>query len=174
MNNKIFYGLLIVLAAGLAITLALTSGNDRPKSRLGVEQPNAGRQHVAEDQRVDYKSAIPTSGSHWEVEAPWGFYDQELPNERVVHNMEHGGIVISYKPHLGQTTFDRVKGLFFKPFSDQSFQPNKVVMMPRQEQKEAIVMASWDRLMTLESYDQQKMIDYYLTNVGKSPEPSAN
>ncbi|HET9972943.1 MAG TPA: DUF3105 domain-containing protein [Streptosporangiaceae bacterium] len=31
-----------------------------------------------------------------------GIYDQPVPNERAVHNMEHGAIWITYQPSLPQ------------------------------------------------------------------------
>lgn len=52
--------------------------------------------HVPEGQRVDYNDAPPTSGQHWPATAPCGFYPDGLPDERVVHNLEHGNIVVSF------------------------------------------------------------------------------
>lgn len=52
--------------------------------------------HVPEGQRVDYSDAPPTSGEHWPTPASCGFYPDGLPDERVVHNLEHGAIVVSY------------------------------------------------------------------------------
>ncbi len=43
-----------------------------------------------------YNSVPPTSGWHYDTPAPWGVYDSQLANETFIHNMEHGGIVISY------------------------------------------------------------------------------
>ena len=52
--------------------------------------------HVPEGQRVDYSDAPPTSGQHWPATAPCGFYPDGLPDERAVHNLEHGNIVVSF------------------------------------------------------------------------------
>ena len=56
-------------------------------------------QHVSEPTPIDYTDLghfPPTSGHHWPRWAECGFYEQELPDELVVHNMEHGNIVVSY------------------------------------------------------------------------------
>src|SRR5687767_14475686 len=54
--------------------------------------------HVGGNQRVEYASLPPTSGSHWDLpHAGWGVKDNAQDDERVVHNLEHGGIVINYK-----------------------------------------------------------------------------
>ena len=52
--------------------------------------------HVPEGQRVEYQDAPPTSGEHWPTPARCGFYTESLPDERIVHNMEHGNVVVSY------------------------------------------------------------------------------
>ena len=45
-----------------------------------------------------YSTTPPTSGRHWDGWVACGFYapDQPVPDERIVHNMEHGNIVVSY------------------------------------------------------------------------------
>ena len=56
-------------------------------------------QHVSEPTPIDYTDLghyPPTSGHHWPKWAKCGFYEDALPDELVVHNMEHGNIVISY------------------------------------------------------------------------------
>jgi hypothetical protein len=61
--------------------------------------------HVAEGQRVDYQDAPPSSGQHWSTPAGCGFYTESLPDERIVHNMEHGNVVVSYNfTNPAQTT----------------------------------------------------------------------
>lgn len=39
----------------------------------------------------------PTSGNHFEILSRWGFLGAPLVPENVVHNMEHGGVVLWYK-----------------------------------------------------------------------------
>ena len=63
---------------------------------VGVEVPIEGSGHVDEGVRVDYNSTPPTSGEHWPRWADCGFYLESLPDERIVHNLEHGNIVVSY------------------------------------------------------------------------------
>lgn len=61
--------------------------------------------HVPEGQKVDYQDAPPSSGQHWSTPAGCGFYTESLPDERIVHNMEHGNVVVSYNfTNPAQTT----------------------------------------------------------------------
>jgi hypothetical protein len=65
---------------------------------LGQQQPIISSAHVARGETVEYSSYPPTSGDHWPPgnQAPCGFYPEGLRDERAVHNLEHGNIVVSY------------------------------------------------------------------------------
>ena len=54
------------------------------------------RNHVSEGTPVEYSSLPPTSGNHWPQWSQCGFFEEGLPDERIVHNLEHGNIVVSY------------------------------------------------------------------------------
>ena len=64
---------------------------------IGEQHPiMPSRQHLPEGQSVVYSTSPPTSGDHWDWWARCGFYGDGLPDERIVHNLEHGNIVVSY------------------------------------------------------------------------------
>ena len=60
------------------------------------------RDHFAATLRIadvdpeGYNTIPPTSGRHWDAWSACGFYNYPLPDELLVHNLEHGNIVISY------------------------------------------------------------------------------
>ena len=56
----------------------------------------ATKNHVQDGTIVAYNSVPATSGDHYFSPQPCGFYQGEVPDERVVHNLEHSNIVISY------------------------------------------------------------------------------
>lgn len=68
----------------------------------------ASAAHRPEGESIDYGAVPPTSGLHWSRWADCGVHDEEVPDERVVHNMEHGHVIISYNldpdlsPVMGQ------------------------------------------------------------------------
>jgi hypothetical protein len=169
MSSKIFYGFLAALVIGF---FAFTIANKEPeKPRPGVAHDDKGRTHV---QSKEYGGdEPPTSGDHAEPLA-WQVYDQEVPDANVIHNMEHGGVYISYRPDLPKDQVEKIKSLFSKPYSNPGFSPIKAVVAPRAKNKAPIVMSSWTRSETFNSFNEQAMIDYYLRNIGKSPEPGAS
>ena len=56
----------------------------------GYDHIRPGEPHPA------YNSNPPTSGWHWAQAQEWGVYDRLQVQEQLVHNLEHGGIVIQY------------------------------------------------------------------------------
>lgn len=173
MSNKFFIGFIALMIVGSAGFVAVKNSN-RPAQgeRPGVAHEDKGRKHVEEGGKL-YGGAIPpTSGDHASP-APWQVYNQEVPDVNTVHNLEHGGIVISYRPDLPQEQVTKMKELFSKPYSRKNFSPIKAIVAPRAANESPIIMSSWTRNLKMESFDEEKMVQYYLRNVGKAPEGSA-
>ena len=58
-----------------------------------------------------YLTTPPTSGRHWNGWVQCGFYTSPVPDERIVHNMEHGNIVVSYNL-TDQAQIDELQDVF--------------------------------------------------------------
>ena len=106
-TNKLYLAASIVIAVLVIASFAFASfsggggsaqGGDAQSyvDGVGFEVEIQGATHINEGQTAIYISAPPASGDHWPTPARCGFYEEELPDERVVHNMEHGNIVVSY------------------------------------------------------------------------------
>ncbi len=59
-----------------------------------IQVPSTDNHHT--DELIDYPDPPPTSGPHNECWATWGVHDMPVPDERWVHNLEHGGVVFLY------------------------------------------------------------------------------
>src|SRR6266513_2000932 len=66
--------------------------------KTGQEFPSLGNAHIQrlEEAHVPYNSDPPTSGPHMPGIAPWGMYDQPIPKEFQVHNLEDGSVLVQY------------------------------------------------------------------------------
>lgn len=162
---------LAVAVLGFVVVVVVGKMTAPPEPpRPGVEQSDYGREHV---KNKDYDGdQPPTSGPHASPLA-WGVYKTEIRDDQVIHNMEHGGVYISYQPNLPKDQIEKLKKLLSQPFSDPKFQPKKIVLAPRAANESPIVLSSWLRSETLIAYDQKKIEDYVTRNLGKSPEPLA-
>lgn len=130
----------------------------------GEEVPDLGGQHIAVGQEhTPYNSSPPTSGPHYGDPQPAGIYNEELIDERVIHSLEHGGVWIAYKPDLPQAQIDNLKKTIRKNRS-------KVLLSPRAKNESPISLASWGRLLNLDSFDEQVVKSFIRSNRDHAPE----
>ena len=63
---------------------------------------------------VTYSVTPPVGGQHNAVWMNCGIYDKPVPNERAVHNLEHGAIWITYQPSLPQSEANALRAFVEK------------------------------------------------------------
>lgn len=129
-----------------------------------VEYADQGRAHIAPGQpHPEFNSNPPTSGWHYPTAARWGFYNDELPDELLIHNLEHGGIWISYRDAGDTEVIDALSNLA------RSYR-SKVIVTHRPGNGSRIAVAAWGRLMTLEQFDRNAIVDFINRFRNKGPE----
>lgn len=123
-RNLLTFGL-IALIGVIVVVLVVNAREDvvNPRSDTGdigvpaaragcsdIERPpDLGADHVAEGTHVEYNSRPPTSGPHYDTPAAPGFYSSPLDPRQVVHNLEHGQIVIWYPLDAPQQVIDDIE-----------------------------------------------------------------
>ena len=128
---------------------------------FGIEGVN----HVGPGESVSYKTNPPTSGPHWVNPADWRFNDKKFPDEQLVHNIEHGGIWITYKD-LDEENVNKLKNM-------AKNNSNSVVITKREENSDSVVVASWGRMMKLSEVNETLIQKYIDTYINQSPEKLA-
>ena len=133
---------------------------------VGQEFEDEGREHIAVGaEHKSYATNPPTSGPHYAEPAAWGAYVSNLPDEQLIHNLEHGGIWISYKD-IDEDTKAKLQDI-------ARARPGGVILTPREANDAKIVLASWRRMEKLEMFDRDKIETFIKHNINKSPEPLA-
>lgn len=168
MNPKFLYAFIGILLVGFAGLVVVSKQSETP--RPGVAHADHGREHV--EQKNYSGGELPTSGDH-ALPVAWGMYETEQRDDQLIHNLEHGGIVVTYRPDITTNELGELKRLLSKPYSEPKFAPTKIVLAPRSANKEKIVLSSWQRSQSLDAYDKSLVINYVKRNLGKSPEPLA-
>ena len=144
-----------------AVSASSTAAENRPGEKVSIMD----RDHInVGDSHEDYNSNPPTSGPH-AGPAPWGFSSEELLDENAIHNLEHGGIWISYK-NLDDDSVKTLENIARRNGAS-------VVVSPREANDSNIAVASWGRLMKLDAVDQERINEFIKRNKNKSPEPLA-
>ena len=96
------------------------------------------REHTTSlSDRVKYNTNPPTTGRHYEIPAQDGIYGQAPQDEQLVHNMEHGRVIIWVKPTLPSKQRADIRALV----EDDSYQ---MVLVPRRNMPYAVAATAWD------------------------------
>lgn len=154
-------GLAIVFGGGWwAVARSLPKGED-----LSAAVEVLKREHIAEGTSyTGYNSNPPTSGPHYPNPAEAGFYDRALPDEQIVHNLEHGNIWIAYKPDVSPEVIKQIRKLAGAT----------VVASPRSQNEKDIAVAAWGRLdvFNLENgvLTTERIKDFIFRYANKGPE----
>ena len=71
------------------------------------------RKHVTSlSAKVKYNTTPPSNGSHYFSPAIWDFYTEPAKPLQVVHNMEHGGVVIWWGDKVPSSTVERMRAFY--------------------------------------------------------------
>ena len=146
--------------------VVLSACSDKP----GEKFPDMGDQHIADTATfLEYNSTPPTSGPHWgsssTTPAPWGIYTTPVPNERQVHNLEHGGVMIQYN------TEDQNLITQLRQFTQRqpSF-PCFIILAPYPDMPFTIAVTAWGVRDTMEAYDELRLQEFVNAYREEGPE----
>ena len=134
------------------------------------KHPDAGQGHIDDGATGDHPSSPPTSGGHYAAPAQPGFYDpgSGIEPERLVHNLEHGQIVIWYRADVEDLGFmeKQIEELV-------SQEPLATVGTPYDDIQDGynIVLTSWARSRACVNASQDVVDDFRRRFQGKAPEP---
>ena len=135
-------GLIAVVAAGAAFAFVVLGGDSadaklRDAGCAIVTKPAQGRQHVAKLAKgFKYNTFPPTTGPHFPSPAPYDFYGEPVQQYRLVHNLEHGSIIIQYGEDVPESTVAKIRDWYLKD-------PNGIIVAPLPALKDKVVFEAW-------------------------------
>jgi uncharacterized protein DUF3105 len=99
--------------------------------------PAKSRAHLTNpDEKAKYSSNPPTSGQHFNVPAEDGAWDQAPPDTALVHTLEHGRVIIWFKPSLPASERANLK----KFFDDDQYH---MLIVPRRNMPYDVAASAW-------------------------------
>jgi hypothetical protein len=179
-------GLLVVGVAIIALVIVLGGGND---PNQGLTQPNDGNAHVAPGTTcrsaaapcgADPYSSLPgTSGPHWDPSgiANWGVYSTPQNESQVIHNLEHGGIVIWYDPDLlTDAQIAELSSYVEGQVSSGISGRYKFILTPwggSEDLGAAVAVTAWRHLLKLDAFDMDAIRSFAdASYLRYAPEPN--
>ena len=109
-------------------------------------------QHTADP--VAYTDSPPVSGQHAGAAGPCGVHSTAMPNETMVHNLEHGSIGLLYKPDLD---IEQIRALeaIVGDYDDHLFS-----MPYAGEMDSPITVAAWAYTMELDEVEEDSITEF--------------
>ena len=140
----------------------------------GERVRDQGRDHInlGED-HPPYNSTPATSGWHYDIPfAPtqWGVYDQPIPDEVLVHNLEHGGVGIHYDCPDGCEQLAADLEEIAQEVLDNG---GEVVMAPYPDMDTRITLTAWTYIDKLDEFDDQRVREFISAHMNSSVAPEA-
>jgi hypothetical protein len=170
-NRILGIGLTVVGAlAVVALVVAVIVVNSQPKPDTSALLTNVvtfddlDATHVPGS--VDYPMSPPAGGPHNAVWLNCGVYDQPVPNENAVHDLEHGAVWITYNPDLPDSDVAALKALTPSTYA---------VLSPYEGLDAPIAISAWGAQLKVTQPDDPSLrafIDRYWKSAD-SPEPGA-
>lgn len=162
--KKVFVWLVVLAVIAAAIYGLVLWSKKAVQNKPGEAIAELGAEHVDVSAKVTaYNSNPPTSGPHYPTWANWGIHEEPVADEYLVHNLEHGGIWISYRDADDKELINKLKDIA----DDYSV---KVIMTPRPGNDTPIAVAAWGRLLKLEEFDEERIKDFIGTFINRGPE----
>ncbi|HET7685084.1 MAG TPA: DUF3105 domain-containing protein [Candidatus Limnocylindria bacterium] len=174
-------GVLVVGVIIVAVALVAFSG---PNPNAGIAQADRGGGHVppgttcrASDEPCgpDPYSSIPaTSGPHWDPSgiANWGVYTTPQNETQLIHNLEHGGIVVWYQPgQIDEAALTQLTDWATSQLRSARF---KVIVSPWSgpDFGHPIAATAWNFLLYQDALDVGQLQGFMDARYGRSPEPN--
>ena len=161
-----------VAAAAAALALVACSGDgggtDEDPAIEGVSvYQDLAHDHVQGD--VTYDVSPPVGGPHSPVWLGCGVYTEAVPEENVVHSMEHGAVWLAYDPALTADDVQKLKNL-------HGLEPAYVVLSPYPGLPAKVVASTWGRQLKAESADDPRLAAFVKEYAGgdQGGEPGAD
>ncbi len=138
---------------------------------VGVKQEiMRTKNHVDLDDNDDndyvvYNSTPPSSGDHWSIAQRCGFFTDPVPDEQIVHNLEHSNVVISYNLP-DQADVDALENIYNE--LQEGWRIHFTVARPYDKIAAGqVALSAWGVTDTMQGVDKERIERFFEHYVGR-------
>lgn len=164
-------GVIVVLVVVLIVLLAGRGGSGLDKEALAAagcvaeDFREQERDHIQDpDPSFEYNSFPPTSGPHHSLPAVYNFYDAPVEEINLIHNLEHGALVIQYGDKVAPAEVEAIRAWWAED-------PNGIIVAQLPDLGSKIALGAWTHLLTCsKGFDAEAFSDFRDEYRFKGPE----
>jgi len=155
--------------SGVDLTAAGCTEIERP--------PETSAQHVPDGTSIQYTTSPPTSGDHYAEPAGAGFYEPAgttgAATEQLVHNLEHGQIVIWYSPSAPQELREDIENYIDSQPGQYSL---TLIGVPYDQVPGGMnySMSAWGAMQSCDEFSSEAIDNFRTEFQGRGPERIPN
>jgi hypothetical protein len=136
-----------------------------------AQHPDEGHDHIACTSPADYLTVPPSSGNHYPVWPAYGIYDQPIRWGHLVHNMEHGAVVIVYNcPDGCDDDLARAKAFVNGNHPDPAqCSPARLSLVPDPTLDVKWAAAAWTWTLRADCFEEAAFGQFVTDHLGTNP-----
>lgn len=153
----------LIVTAAAVVPRLLAEPVDRTLDQVRVYD-DLPTTHVDGD--VDYEQDPPVGGQHADRWLDCGAYETQVRAENVVHDLEHGTVLVTYRPGTSTADVERLEALL----------PDNGILSPWDDLDAPVVVTVWGRQLALTGADDPRL-PLFIDTFGAgetAPEPFAS
>ena len=159
---------IIFIVALFLPSLPISIGDAGAGGDAGTNVEDQGNRHVTQGQEhPPYNSVPATSGWHYDVPiapVPARVYDFPIPDEQLLHNLEHGGIGVHYDcPEGCDDLVEQLASLVGTG--------SEIVMSPYPDMDSRIALTAWTYIDQLDALDEERIRTFIADHLNSSVAP---
>lgn len=178
-KKLLIFGIIVLLVGGFLYWLFTASSKPLP----GKKMADMGRKHVASVQNS--QGDLATSGDHYADWIKAGVYENPFEDGNLIHSLEHGYVVLSYKCKVKSEKLDgteatesgeqdrdeqceETKNQLVSIYEKKG--KRKLIIVPRPQMSTKITLFSWNYLLHLNQFEEEKITQFIDTHRDQGPE----
>jgi hypothetical protein len=159
--------LVVAILGGAGYMISQSASQPRAPGRVVADE---GRNHLNPGAPLRFQHNPPTSGSHYGSWTRPGVYTEPQSPGNWVHSLEHGYVVILYRPGDGEQFLSQLRQFYEAAPASQKYRYQKLVVTPYEDMERPLAVLAWNHIDEMDQFDRERLLAFYRAYLDKGPE----